>query len=268
MAFLEDISNQKSTEFIHEEQQVRMAHTAKMAALGEMAGGVAHEINTPLTVIGLRIEQMLDSLQSEKAENPELLARMHKGLSQVQSTVNRIANIVKGLRAFAREGRQDPLERVKVSSLLESTLDLCKERFASHGIPLSVNKNEAYFGCEVECRQIEISQVILNLLNNAFDAVQSLPTKWVRVEVLNLTESLEISITDSGPGIPKDLREKIMQPFFTTKDIGKGTGLGLSISKGIIDQHGGKLTIDDKCPHTKFTLSLPKFRKGPASGAA
>lgn len=264
MAFFEDISDQKTAEFLREEQQARMAHTAKMAALGEMAGGVAHEINTPLAAMGIRIEQILEILQSERVENPELWNQIFKGLSQVQSMVNRIANIVKGLRFFAREGQQDPMEKVKVSTLLEGTLDLCKERFASHAIPLSVNQNEDYISSEVECRPIEISQVLLNLLNNAFDAVQNLPDKWVRVEVANFAESIEISVTDSGPGIPKALREKIMQPFFTTKEIGKGTGLGLSISKGIIDQHGGKLMIDDQSPHTKLILSLPKFRKDPA----
>ena len=248
---------------LREEQQARMAYTAKMAALGEMAGGVAHEINTPLGALSLRIECMLESLQPARAENPELLNPIFSGLGQLQNIVNRIASIVRGLRSFARDGQQDPMEKVKVSILLQGTLDLCKERFTSHGISLIVDQNETYMNGEVECRPIEISQVLLNLFNNAFDAVQSLPEKWVRVDVVNFPENIEISVTDSGPGIPKDLREKIMQPFFTTKDIGKGTGLGLSISKGIVDRHGGKLLIDDQCPNTKFILLLPKIKKIP-----
>jgi C4-dicarboxylate-specific signal transduction histidine kinase len=99
--------------------------------------------------------------------------------------------------------------------------------------------------------------VLLNLLNNAFDAVCDLPKPWVQVEANAVGNHVEISVTDSGSGIPAEIRNRIMQPFFTTKEAGKGTGLGLSISHGIASEHGGKLYIDEQSPHTRFVLVLP-----------
>jgi signal transduction histidine kinase len=100
--------------------------------------------------------------------------------------------------------------------------------------------------------------VILNLLNNAVDAVGPLADKWVEVQVKGIGEEVEISVMDSGSGIPEKLRDKIGQPFFTTKTIGQGTGLGLSISKGIVEAHGGRLSLDLECEHTRFLVRLPK----------
>jgi signal transduction histidine kinase len=93
---------------------------------------------------------------------------------------------------------------------------------------------------------------------NSFDAIQELPDKWVKVEVLEAGEYVSLSVIDSGDGIPKDIQNKMMQPFYTTKGIGKGTGLGLSISNGIITGHGGKIYVDEFSKNTKITLVLPK----------
>ncbi|MBY0315470.1 MAG: GHKL domain-containing protein [Bdellovibrionales bacterium] len=111
---------------------------------------------------------------------------------------------------------------------------------------------------KIQCRSVEISQVFLNLLDNAFDAIHQLEEKWVRVELRDLDESIEMSFTDSGWGIPECLKDKIMQPFFTTKEVGKGTGLGLSIAHGIIEAHQGQLFLDSTSTHTRFAVRLPK----------
>ena len=105
-----------------------------------------------------------------------------------------------------------------------------------------------------------MSQVLLNLLFNARDAVRDLKDKWVRLEVMNLSDFVEFSVTDSGTGISNAVRERIMQPFFTTKDVGQGTGLGLSISRGIVEAHGGRLYYDEKSQHTRFVFVIPKHR--------
>jgi signal transduction histidine kinase len=110
----------------------------------------------------------------------------------------------------------------------------------------------------VDCSATQITQVLINLVNNAHDAIKNLKEKWIEIAVNDSDHYVEISITDSGPGIPAGIKEKIMQPFFTTKAVGQGTGLGLSLSKSIIDSHKGFLLIDDNCPHTKFTILLPK----------
>ena len=96
------------------------------------------------------------------------------------------------------------------------------------------------------------------MLNNAVDAVQPLPVKWVELQVKNAGKEVEISVMDSGGGIPKEFRDKVGQPFFTTKVVGQRTGLGLSISKGIVEAHGGHLSLDWECAHTRFVVTLPK----------
>ncbi|HEX4924120.1 MAG TPA: ATP-binding protein, partial [Bdellovibrionales bacterium] len=113
----------------------------------------------------------------------------------------------------------------------------------------------------IACRPTQISQVLLNLLNNAHDAVAEQTEKWVKLDVRDLGDSVELSVTDSGAGIPPEIQEKIMQPFFTTKQIGEGTGLGLSISKGLVDSHHGQLRLDAKSKNTRFVVLLPKTQQ-------
>ena len=110
----------------------------------------------------------------------------------------------------------------------------------------------------IPCQRTQISHVLLNLLNNAFDAVQSLSKKWVRILVSEELQFINISVMDSGRGIPREIAEKAMHPFFTTKPLGKGTGLGLSISKAIAEAHHGRLSIDPRGPNTRVVLTLPK----------
>lgn len=248
----------KAEELIRE-QQTLLITSSKMSALGEMAGGVAHEINTPLAVISMRVEQMEECLRDGDLDALDFM----NSLTVIKKVTNRIASIVSGLRYFAREGLRAVAQNAKVSIIIEETLSFCRERFANHGVQLEIENDDFYDSLEVQCRAVEISQVILNLLNNAYDAIQSLNNRWIRISVFDRGEFVEISVTDSGSGIPKDLQDRIMQPFFTTKDIGKGTGLGLSISKGIIDTHQGKLYLDSNSPNTKFTLLLPKKQRIP-----
>lgn len=242
----------KESQKIVTEQQESIAARSKLSALGEMAGGVAHEINTPLAVIQLRTNQLIEAM-SEDIIDKELFDR---ALYAIDQTVTRIAKIVNGLRAFARDGKNDPMAVYLVSDIIQDTLGLCSERFANNGIKLEyVCLKEA----EINCRPTEISQVLLNLLNNAFDAVENEPEKWVRIETTEVQEKIQVSVCDSGKGIPVEIQEKIMQPFFTTKEIGKGTGLGLSISRGIVQSHGGSLQIDNSVKNTKFILTFPKL---------
>ncbi|MEK6627111.1 MAG: ATP-binding protein [Bdellovibrionota bacterium] len=236
------------------EQTALLVNTSKMSALGEMAGGVAHEINTPLAIIGMRVEQMEECVNDGDFDAIDFV----EAISVIKSTVTRIAAIVGGLRFFAREGKLAETQTISISKLTEETISFCSERFSNHGVQLDIVKNEIYATTQIECRTVEMSQVLLNLLNNAFDAVEGLKEKWIRLEFSESGQFVDISVTDSGHGIPKDIQEKIMQPFFTTKEIGKGTGLGLSISNGIIMSHQGKIYIDNNCPNTKFTVVIPK----------
>ena len=115
---------------------------------------------------------------------------------------------------------------------------------------------------------MEISQVLVNLLINALDAVQSLKEKWVRLEVDHQEDSVTVAVTDSGAGIPPEINDRMFEPLFTTKPTGMGTGLGLSISKRIIERHGGTLMIDRSSPHTRFMVRSPAAREERGTNAA
>lgn len=252
--FVRDLTEQRKMETTLESQRTKILASSKMAALGEMAGGIAHEINTPLAVISMRVEQ-LQELQREGALE---LTHVEKALDVISRTSKRIAKIITGLRFFASNGKQGPMQETTLNAIVEDTLSFCRERLKNATIQLDFTPDPAAAPIPVICRPVEVSQVLLNLLNNAHDAIADLPDRWIRVDVRETAEWAEIVVTDSGPGIPPEIREKIMQPFFTTKEIGKGTGLGLSISKGIMDTHHGHLTLDPSASNTCFVMQLPK----------
>jgi C4-dicarboxylate-specific signal transduction histidine kinase len=182
--------------------------------------------------------------------------------SRIKTCVQRIATIVSELRDFSRDSSGDPFTSVPVSKIVSETLDLCSARFASKGVKLELGDFSPDW--HVHCRASQISQVLLNLLNNAYDAVVGLATRWVRLDGREIDDAIEISVTDSGSGIDEEVVEKMMVPFFTTKPPGMGTGLGLSISSNIVTDHGGELRFDRSSENTRFSVLLPK-RNGPTS---
>jgi signal transduction histidine kinase len=242
----ESIENLKKVEIEHQKQ----LQVQKMSSLGEMAGGVSHEINNPLMVIIGKTHQIKRELRGTLPDEDKTFVHLEK----IDAMVHRISKIIRALRNFSRNSQHDSSERVSFENILELTLDLCRERFASNGITLTIKCQPEIF---LICRPTEISQVLLNLLNNAFDACSNGREAEVSIIASINEEYVTIKITDNGPGIKPENINKIMQPFFTTKDIGKGTGLGLSISKGLIEAHDGSLTYLPDPHHTIFQIILP-----------
>jgi signal transduction histidine kinase len=236
------------------ENRAAAIHSAKMAALGEMSGNVAHEVNNPLTAIKLRAER----LQRQAATGPVDGDAVTQAAAEIEKTTQRIARIVDALRAFARDVERDPLRPESVARIVHDTIELCSERFRQHDIALQVA--ELPGDLMASCRSIQISQVLLNLLSNAHDAVEKAPDAWVRIDVQPLgAHEVSIAVIDSGPGVRPELRDRIMEPFFTTKAFGKGTGLGLSVSKGIAEAHGGRLAYDPAGGQSRFVLILKRW---------
>lgn len=261
--YIEEVVDERTRHLIASEQtiadqQLVLVHSSKMSALGEMAGGIAHEINNPVGIIQGKSQLLLKHIT-----RGTFTAEMAKEqLSKIVDLTDRLSKIILGLRSLTRQADTDPMSSARLIDIVEHVLVLSTERFRNHGIELSVSPLPDVF---LHCRAVQIEQVLLNLLNNAHDAIEEAPQKWVRLD-FEITEiSARIFITDSGSGIPEKIRDRLMQPFFTTKPSGKGTGLGLSISKRILEDHHGRLHYDDSCPNTRFIVEVPLAKTSSAA---
>lgn len=244
-----DITKAHELQLDNIRQQERVFNSTRLASLGQMAGGVAHEINSPLSIILAASEQLQAHLGANSGDQ-----KSQKLLEKIARTTERIAKIVSGLRTFARDGDRDDIVTAKALDIVNDTLDLCREKFRSHGVEVRVVIGEDFV---LLCRPVQIGQVLVNLLNNAYDAVCEAKDPWIQLSVTKTDHFCEIAVEDSGEGIDPETLKKIMDPFFTTKPVGKGTGLGLSISKSIAEDHGGSLRYDDMAKNTRFILRLP-----------
>jgi signal transduction histidine kinase len=233
-----------------DKQRQDLIASSKMSSLGEMASGIAHEINNPLSVIQSRADMILRSIRKGSLVVDEIQSAAEK----IKTTSQRVAKIIQGLRSFSRNAENDPIAPVMAHLILSNVMDLCQTRFKTHAIKLLVTGDAQVV---IPCREVQIEQVLVNLFNNAMDAVLELPEKWIEVRCRPSKNKFIFQVVDSGKGIPKHIREKMMNPFYSTKEVGKGTGLGLSISQGIIAAHGGRLFYDEEESHTCFTIELP-----------
>jgi two-component system, NtrC family, sensor kinase len=229
--------------------EANLIESARLSSLGEIAGGLAHEINNPLSIIrGLATTSKRKMKSGKIDSNAEII-----NLEKIEHTVDRIAKIIKGLRAYSRNAENDPIEKISVTQLIDETLELCKEKFKLAGIKVEIKSEPDIFIC---ARTAQVSQILMNLINNSFDAISDQPNKWIYINVKKHEDKVKIEISDSGKGIPADLVKKIMLPFFTTKEVGKGTGLGLSIAQGLAQSNGGQLEYVPDAEHTTFSLEL------------
>ncbi len=234
--------------------QMQLMQSSKMASLGEMASGIAHEINNPLSIIQVKVGQISDSVNSGETDAAKLIQKFNS----IDRNVKRITKIIKGLRSFSRNGDHDAFVPTRLQTIFDDLLELCRERFKISNIDLRLPEK---IKGNIECRPIQISQVLLNLLNNSYDAIQGVPNAWVEVKIEELESMFKLYVTDSGNGIPPEVALKMMQPFYTTKKVGHGVGLGLSIAKGIVEDHMGQLYLNMDSPNTEFIIELPKHQK-------
>ena len=251
---IRDVTERVRNKKAMEDQSARIAAASKMSALGEMAGGIAHEINNPLSFIQILAESMLEAIGEATPD----LQDLRVSATKIGKMTHRIAQTIQGLRSFSRGGEQDSTVITGLAEVVDNTLVLCRDRFRTGGVELRSPMGS--IDCLIACRATQISQVLLNLLNNAFDAVSGTDGAWVELSISEEPDSIRIAVEDSGPGIPAEVRAKMFQPFFTTKAVGKGTGLGLSISRGIMQGHRGSLSLDEDCSRTRFVIRLPRAR--------
>jgi C4-dicarboxylate-specific signal transduction histidine kinase len=233
-------------------QRDLLVESAKFQSLGQMASNLAHDINNPLFSIQGKLHQMRNLLSRDQLD----LEKCDQIVEGVEITIFKLSQIVKGISTFAREGRGDQMVSISVAELIESNLALGIDRIKKSGINLEIRIDPKV---SVICYPSFISQVILNLINNAIDALENALIKQIEVYTVLDKKWICIIVSDSGAGVPKEFEKRIFDSFFTTKTFGKGTGLGLSISKGLVEVHAGELNYERNNNKTSFIVRLPSY---------
>ncbi|WP_283189795.1 PAS domain-containing sensor histidine kinase [Pseudomonas sp. PMCC200344] len=236
--------------------QQQLTQSAKMATLGEMATGLAHEINQPLNVMRMAIVNVLKRLSNGDAQIDYLTDK----LNRIDAQVQRAARVVDHMRVFGRrsEIEQHPFNPAQA---IEGTLSLLAEGMRGKGVDLRVN--ETGFDVQVRGYVDQLEQVLINLMVNARDALLGKREAdrefkpWISVYAERDEYSVRLWVEDNGGGIDPRLLERIFEPFFTTKPVGVGTGLGLSVSYGIVENMGGKLSVRNSVEGARFCIELP-----------
>lgn len=264
--------------------QSQLVHSEKMASLGQLTAGIAHEINNPINFISsgmvslkMSIESMreiaeeyariddgedakevLESVKELKEEHEydEIVDELDDLINDINYGVQRTIEIVKGLRVFSRLDEEEA-KNANINENIDATLTLLRNKTKGK---IEITKHYDESMKEIECYPGQLNQVFMNILNNA---VQAMPEEKKDAEITIYTEEAKsevmIRIKDNGVGIPDEIKDRIWEPFFTTKEVGVGTGLGMSITYGIIEKHGGKIELSSELGKgTEFVITLPK----------
>lgn len=228
--------------------QEGLVHAAKMAALGQMSAAMAHEINQPLTAMQMQLGSLRLLLDSGRQDD------VREGLQRIDGLLQRIAGLTGHLKTFARKSPAGLSERLRLSDVLEQALQLLAPRLRSEQVQLH---SEIDTDARVLGDAIRLEQVLLNLLNNALDAMASSDSRQLHIRIEQRDGQCLLSIADSGGGIAADVLAHVFEPFFTTKPVGSGLGLGLAVSYGIVRELGGSLEAANGEQGAVFTLRLP-----------
>lgn len=240
VCYLKDITEQSKLE-----QQIQQ--TEKMVSMGQLAAGVAHEINNPLGVILCHLDLIKD--------DDSLSEETRKDIAIIEKHADNCKNIVADLLDFARQPKP-ATEKVNINKLITDVISMSSNQLQHQNIELKLNLNESL--PELFLDMDKIRQVILNLLINSAHAIEENGVISVSTKLTEDKNSIQIEIEDNGTGINEDIRKKIFDPFFTTKPVGKGTGLGLSVSYGIIQEHNGTIEVKSSTDqNTLFSITLP-----------
>jgi C4-dicarboxylate-specific signal transduction histidine kinase len=255
---------QRREQDLHDKQE-QLVQAGKLATLGELTTGVAHELNNPLNNIGLFIGNVLDQIRLGGAVRDVDLDRIAQDLDRATAQVRKATEIISHLRTF---GRSAPVSRepVSVNEVVVHALSLMQEQLRLRDIDVVLDL--APENPMVAASPIQLEQVFINLLTNARDALADLPSgtaapaRRIAIRTRLRNGWAEVLVRDTGPGIPPGLERRIFDPFFTTKGVGKGTGLGLAITYGILKDHGGAITVVRQPePGAAFLVQLPQLQE-------
>jgi C4-dicarboxylate-specific signal transduction histidine kinase len=239
------------------DKQEQLVQAGKLATLGELTTGVAHELNNPLNNIGLYVGNVIDRIRLGEDDAEPLVADLEKAMEQVRKATE----IISHLRTFGRAARVS-IEQVDIDDVIERSLLLVHEQLRLRGIEVELElcPDELL----VVANPIQLEQVFINLLTNARDALTDSKRKTIRIASSRDEERIRIAFSDTGPGIPPELQQRIFDPFFTTKEVGTGTGLGLSITYSILKEYGGEISVESRPGKgATFMVELPFAEEEP-----
>jgi C4-dicarboxylate-specific signal transduction histidine kinase len=238
------------------EKQEQLVQAGKLATLGELTTGVAHELNNPLNNIGLFVGNIIDRIRIGEQDSHRIVDDLERVVEQVQKATE----IITHLRTF---GRTAPiaLEPVEVQDVINRAVSLVQEQLRLRLITIELDflaTSPVTLG-----NPIQLEQVFINLLTNARDALEGAQRKEIHISCSAEGGMARVVVRDTGPGIEPSLEQRIFDPFFTTKEVGFGTGLGLSITYGIVQEHGGTISVESAPGEgASFTVELPLLAEG------
>jgi signal transduction histidine kinase len=250
-----DITDLKAAQGNLIKEQRKNDQTERLAALGEMSAGISHEINNPLAVIKASLGRLTTLKEKGRLTDENLKEMIETGIYGV----DRIQKIISGLKNLSRDGIEDKYEDVLLQDVIDDATVLIPQTCLHLGIDLRINSPK---NVRLICQRVQISQVLVIFINNAIDALKDISDldaeKWIQVDIVDSHDKLSLTVMDSGVGISSDVKEKIFNPFFTTKNVGNGTGLGLSLADKIIKSHEGSIELDESSSNTKFIININK----------
>jgi PAS domain S-box-containing protein len=247
-----DITSRKQAEENLANERARLIESEKMASIGILSAGIAHELGNPLGAIRGRLE-MLQTLCGQDTFEKDFALR---SIDKMIENVDRMSRIIRALKSSARDGQRDEMQEFDLTQLIGDILEISTQKCTKYQVQVQqegLDKAHRVWG-----RETEIGQVIVNLFNNAFDAVRDRDNSWIKIRLKDEPDRCLIEVLDSGPGVDEAALNRIFDPFFTTKQVGEGTGLGLSICRSFVEGHGGQLVyapVNGKCC---FQVSLPR----------
>jgi len=247
-----DVDTRKRGEQLLQDEQMKLLRSERIASIGQVAAGVAHELNNPLQAVMHAVQIM----QRRMAKGELAPADIDKGLGRLMDNTMRMKTIVSGLLSYSRGDESEEVRRLPVSRLIDDTAQIVGTLTADDDTELRIGQVPETW--QLTCRPVQVSQVLVNLVKNAVDAVSSQRQRWVAVDVEKKKDRYVFTVSDAGRGIDGEVVKKMFTPFFSTKSVASGTGLGLAICQKIIELHGGhleyRLTADG---HTSFVFDLP-----------
>ncbi|MEW6981250.1 PAS domain S-box protein [Colwelliaceae bacterium 6471] len=247
---IQDIDSRKKAEIELERQRALSIQNSKLASLGEMSAGIAHEINNPLTAIYASSQLMF-----RYVDNPSKLVSK---LNDINKSCERISHIINGLKKFSRSDKKQHFSMCNLNRIVNETLVLTKSKTNRHNVHIIFEYTDS---APIFCCEVEIEQVLINLISNSIDAVKFDKEKWIKIKQASDDDSVTLKIIDSGKGISNEKLGNLFTPFYTTKPVGQGTGLGLSITKGILDTHNASIYVDTNMPNTCFTIVFKRYKE-------